>query len=53
VHADGAVVFAAAAEQAAEREVQLDCLGSTFTTSMKASIALSGCSFSRKLRPLK
>src|SRR5689334_17272523 len=27
--------------------------GSTFTTSMKASIALSGCSFSRKLRPLK
>src|SRR5207249_5067080 len=27
--------------------------GSTLTTSMKASIALSGCSFSRKLRPLK
>src|SRR5215475_11006218 len=27
--------------------------GSTFTTSMKASIALSGCSFSRKLSPLK
>src|SRR3954466_12335336 len=27
--------------------------GSTFTTSMKASIALSGCSFRRKLRPLK
>src|SRR6266496_943832 len=27
--------------------------GSTLTTSMNASIALSGCSFSRKLRPLK
>src|SRR6266568_3672649 len=27
--------------------------GSTLTTSMKASIALSGCSLSRKLRPLK
>src|SRR3990172_1086841 len=27
--------------------------GSTLTTSMKASIALSGCSFIRKLRPLK
>src|SRR6266852_3884084 len=27
--------------------------GSTLTTSMKASIALSGCSFNRKLSPLK
>src|SRR5687767_11995831 len=27
--------------------------GSTLTTSMNASIALSGCSLSRKLRPLK
>src|SRR2546426_6216998 len=27
--------------------------GSTLTTSIKASIALSGCSFSKKLRPLK
>src|SRR5258706_1391863 len=27
--------------------------GSTLTTSMNASIALSGCSFNRKLRPLK
>jgi hypothetical protein len=53
VDADGALGLAAAAEQVTEREVHVGRFGSSLTISMKASMALSGCSLSRKFRPLK
>ena len=53
VDADRAVGLAATAEQAAEREVQLDGLRIDAHRPTKASIALSGCSLSRKLSPLR
>ena len=53
VHADRAVDLALPAEQAPSAKCSSIVCGSTLTTSMNASIALSGCSFSRKLRPRK
>jgi len=54
VHAYRALGLAAAAEQTGPgRSAARPSSGATFTTSMNASIALSGCSFSRKFSPRK
>ena len=43
----------AAAKEIPQGKVQLYRLGSILATSRKESIALSGCSFNRKLSPWK